>query len=77
MAESVSHQDLYQQIGRLEGRMEGVQRDMADVKAAVGDIKESVDQTRGGGKVLIAMLTIGGGTVGAGMMKFLPRLFGG
>ena len=75
MADFVSHVDLYQQIGRLEGRMEGVQRDMATVMKSVVEIKESVDQTRGGGKVLIALLTVGGGTIGAGLMRILPKLF--
>lgn len=60
-------------LGRLEGRMQAVEREVHDVKTAVTSIKATVDQSKGGWRVLVAVAGIAG-SIGALIGKFAPFL---
>ena len=60
-------------LGRLEGRMQAVEREVHDVKTAVTSIKATVDQSKGGWRVVVAVAGIAG-SIGALIGKFAPFL---
>ena len=69
------HAALQRDIGRLEGRMEAVERELREMKQAqsamVTDIKairSTLDQAKGGWKTLLVIATAGG-AIGALFMK--------
>ena len=70
--------EIERAIGRLESCVSGLKSDMAEVKSDMKAVRSTVDQARGGWKVLAAAATAGG-VLGAtlkeltSMLLVLPR----
>lgn len=67
--------DLHRDIGRLEGRMEAVERELRELKGTQGAIgqdlkaiRSTIDQAKGGWKTIL-LVAAAGGAVGALVMK--------
>ena len=62
-------------IGRLQGKVEGIEIQLDRLQTSVEGIKTSMDQARGGWKVAL-MLAGCGGAVGAMVMRYAPWIGG-
>jgi predicted nuclease with TOPRIM domain len=78
-----SREELFQQIGRLQGQVEGLARDIARhceaserLEEKVDRLKSTIDQAKGGWKALSGAAVIGG-AVGGFLVKGLAFLKGG
>ena len=67
--------DLHRDMGRLEGRMEAVERELREMKGVQGAIgqdlkaiRSTIDQATGGWKTIL-LVAAAGGAVGALLMK--------
>lgn len=65
--------DERDRLKALEVRFEGISKDLDQMSADVRAIRELLDQTRGGWKVLVAASGFSG-VVGAAIMKVAPWL---
>ena len=61
-------------IGRLEGRMTSVERDLASMKSDLRCILKTLNEARGGWKTLLLAAGVAG-TVGAFATKLLPFIW--
>ena len=61
-------------IGRLEGRMSSVERDLASMKADLRCILKTLNEARGGWKTLLLAAGVAG-TLGACATKLLPFIW--
>lgn len=59
-------EELQREIGRHDAQIEGLQNDMAEVKADVKAIREMMAEARGGWKVMM-MVAGAAGAVSAGL----------
>lgn len=62
--------DNSRSLGRLEGEVEALQRDVTELKSDVKLLLDQIASARGGWKVLVAAASIGG-SLGAGAVKLL------
>lgn len=81
MGNDLSHAELQRDIGRMEGRLEGVERELHAAKEAqqemAGELRHIaslLDQAKGGWKTVVLVAGVAG-TVGAVITK-LAALFG-
>ena len=61
-------------IGRLEGRMASVERDLSGMKTDLRCILKTLNEARGGWKTLLLAAGVAG-TAGAFITKFLPFIW--
>ena len=61
-------------IGRLEGRMSSVERDLSGMKTDLRCILKTLNEARGGWKTLLLAAGVAG-TVGAFATKLLPFIW--
>ena len=66
---------LSKDIGRLQGKVEGIEKQLDQVQITVREIKETIDQAKGGWKVAL-MIAGCGGAVGALVMRYAPWIGG-
>ena len=65
-----SNGKISQDIGRLQGKVEGIEVQLERLQTNVSAIKEAIDQAKGGWKTAV-WLAGSGGAVGAGVVKVL------
>lgn len=51
--------DLAQDVGRLEGRVAAIERELADARVDLKAIRSTLDQGRGGVRLLIGAISLG------------------
>lgn len=69
----ITHADLQRDVGRMEAEIAALKTEVAEMRADVRIIRDTLSQARGGWKTL---MLVGGlaGAVGAAMAKLAPLL---
>jgi len=74
MSGAIVHEEVQRELGKHDGLIMVLQKDMAEVKQDVKVILEAVNRTKGGWQVLTLVAAIGG-TCGAVMTKLISVLW--
>jgi hypothetical protein len=64
-------------LGRMEAEVDNLKQAVLSMSEDVKAIRQTLDEARGGGKVLMWSVGMIGGGVGAGIVKLLAMVKGG
>ncbi len=74
MSGAIVHEEVHRELGKHDGLIMVLQKDMAEVKQDVKVILEAVNRTKGGWQVLTLVAAVAG-TCGAVMTKLISVLW--
>jgi hypothetical protein len=70
-------EDIQRDLGRMEAEVANLKQTILTMSEDVKAIRQTLDEARGGGKVLLWSVGMIGGGVGAGIVKLLAMVKGG
>jgi hypothetical protein len=70
-------EDMQRDLGRMEAEVDNLKQAVLSMSEDVKAIRQTLDEARGGGKVLLWSVGMIGGGVGAGIVKLLAMVKGG
>jgi chromosome condensin MukBEF ATPase and DNA-binding subunit MukB len=73
MGEAVTMTNYEREMGAVGVKLEALEKDVADMKSDLREIRDALNQAKGGWRVLM-MVSGASGAIGAAIVKFLPFL---
>jgi chromosome condensin MukBEF ATPase and DNA-binding subunit MukB len=73
MGEAVTMTNYEREMGAVGVKLEALEKDVADMKSDLREIRDALNQAKGGWRILM-MVSGASGAIGAGIVKFLPFL---
>lgn len=72
----IVHEEVHRELGKHDGLISALQKDMAEVKGDVKAILESVNQTKGGWYVITIVAAAGGaaGTIASKLLSIISAM---